>query len=78
MKPVFTDPFLHPDLKWEMIRASRDADLTDSDYAVMSDYPLDEQQKGQLLAYRKGLRDIPEQGDDPEAVVWPVKPVFLR
>lgn len=78
MKPVFTDPYLHPSLKWEVIRANRDADLSASDYAVMPDYPLDEQQKAQLLAYRKGLRDIPEQGEDPEAVAWPVKPDFLR
>lgn len=78
MKPVFSDPFLHPDLKWEMIRASRDADLSASDYAVMPDYPLDDQQKNQVLAYRKGLRDIPEQGDDPDAVAWPDKPAFLR
>lgn len=78
MKPVFIDPFLHPDLKWEHIRKNRNADLVACDYAVMPDYPIDDADRAATTAYRQALRDIPDQGDDPDGVVWPEKPAFLK
>ncbi|MGB3127635.1 MAG: tail fiber assembly protein [Pseudomonas sp.] len=78
MKPEFVLPELHPLIKWKLIRGARDADLIASDYAAMPDYPMTDTDRPAFVAYRKGLRDIPDQGADPDAVVWPNKPTFLK
>lgn len=78
MKPVFVPAELHPLIKWQVIRSARDQDLSASDYAAMSDYPMLEANKAVFAAYRQGLRDIPDQGSDPDAVTWPEKPAFLK
>ncbi|OXS23479.1 tail fiber assembly protein [Pseudomonas rhodesiae] len=78
MKPIFVPAELHPLIKWQVIRSARDQDLAASDYAAMPDYPMAESNKAAFLAYRQGLRDIPDQGSDPDAVEWPSKPSFLK
>ncbi|CAM3097790.1 Phage tail assembly chaperone protein [Pseudomonas gessardii] len=78
MKPIFALAELHPLIKWAEIRASRDADLAASDYAAMPDYPMADKDRPVFVAYRKALRDIPDQGADPDTVIWPEKPAFLK
>ncbi|WP_347170451.1 tail fiber assembly protein [Pseudomonas salmasensis] len=78
MKPLFVPAELHPIIKWEMIRKARDQDLSASDYAAMPDYPMLESHKFIFAEYRQKLRDIPDQGEDPDAVLWPSKPDFLK
>ncbi|UXV20932.1 phage tail assembly chaperone [Pseudomonas fluorescens] len=78
MKPEFVLPDIHPLIKWKLIRTARDADLAASDYAAMPDYPMADKDRPVFVAYRQGLRDIPDQGADPDAVVWPKKPTFLK
>lgn len=78
MKPLFVPAELHPIIKWEMIRKARDQDLSASDYAAMPDYPMLETNKLIFAEYRQKLRDIPDQGEDPDAVLWPSKPDFLK
>lgn len=78
MKPLFVPAELHPIIKWEMIRKARDQDLSASDYAAMPDYPMLETHKLIFAEYRQKLRDIPDQGEDPDAVLWPSKPDFLK
>ncbi|SEI12651.1 tail fiber assembly protein [Pseudomonas asplenii] len=78
MKPIFQTPSLHPIIKWELIREARDTDLAASDYALMADYPLTDGERTALTAYRQSLRDIPDQGDNPDNIVWPEKPAFLK
>ena len=78
MKPIFVPAELHSLIKWQVIRSARDRDLSASDYAAMPDYPMLEKNKAAFMAYRQGLRDIPDQGSDPDAVVWPPKPDFLK
>ena len=77
MKPTF-DKDLHPLVKWIGIRKSRNADLAACDYAVMPDYPLSEEDRAAVASYRQALRDIPDQGNDPDGVEWPEKPAFLK
>ncbi|HCF9853780.1 hypothetical protein FA541_27805 [Pseudomonas aeruginosa] len=77
MKPVFY-PEIHPLIKWQEIRQARNADLAACDYAVMPDYPLSDAERAAVAAYRQALRDIPDQGDDPDSVQWPEKPAFLK
>ena len=57
--------------KWEQIRIWRNAQLSATDWAQLSDAP------GDTVAwanYRQALRDLPEQGGNAEDAVIPVKP----
>ena len=55
-------------------REKRNALLAETDYLVMPDYPLDDEKKAAVLAYRQALRDVPEQEGFPRQIGWPVKP----
>ena len=55
-------------------REKRNQLISESDYLAMPDYPLDEEKKVAVLAYRQALRDIPEQAGFPRQIDWPVKP----
>lgn len=69
---------LHPLIKWAELRKSRNAALAACDFAIMPDYPLSDADRVAVAAYRQALRDIPDQGADPDAVEWPEKPAFLK
>jgi hypothetical protein len=55
-------------------REKRNALIAETDYMAMPDYPLDEERKAAVLAYRQALRDVPEQKGFPRQIDWPVKP----
>ena len=55
-------------------RTERDRRLAETDYLAMPDYPLDEEKKAAVLAYRQALRDVPEQDGFPRQLCWPVNP----
>lgn len=55
-------------------REKRNHLIAETDYLVMPDYPLDEEKKAAVLAYRQALRDVPEQAGFPRQIDWPVKP----
>jgi hypothetical protein len=55
-------------------RERRNALIAETDYMAMPDYPLDEERKAAILAYRQALRDVPEQEGFPRQIDWPVKP----
>ena len=55
-------------------REKRNALIAETDYLAMPDYPLDEERKAAVLAYRQALRDVPEQAGFPRQIDWPVKP----
>lgn len=65
-------------VKWTAIREARAADLASCDYAAFPDYPLGDDERAQLVKYRQALRDVPDQGVDPDSVVWPERPAFLK
>ena len=50
--------------------------LSESDYLMMVDYPISDEKKQEITAYRRALRDIPQQDGCPENIVWPDKPVI--
>ena len=54
------------------IRAKRNNLIAETDYLLMSDYPLTEEKKACVLAYRQALRDITLQETFPQNVTWPV------
>jgi len=55
-------------------RAKRNALIAETDFMAMPDYPLDDERKAAVLAYRQALRDIPEQAGFPRQIDWPTKP----
>lgn len=58
---------------WEAARTKRDDLLTKTDYMMMPDYPISEEHRANLAAYRQALRDITKQ-TDPTNILWPVFP----
>lgn len=56
------------------VRAQRNSLLTLCDWTQLPDAPLTAEQKQEWAEYRQALRDVPEQTDFPENVVWPSTP----
>lgn len=55
-------------------RDKRNQLIAETDYLAMPDYPLDDEKKAAVFAYRQALRDVPEQAGFPRQIDWPVKP----
>lgn len=82
---VFTAPTPLENVKarFERLRAERDRRLSATDYLLMQDYPLQEDQRIAVQAYRQVLRDLPAQSGAPwdgggEATPWPEIPSVLQ
>lgn len=60
------------------VRAKRDALLAETDFLMMPDYPLGEEDAAELKAYRQGLRDVPTQEGFPTEITWPDLPATLN
>ena len=56
------------------IRAQRDSLLKQTDYLMMSDYPISDDRLAKIKIYRQALRDISEQSGFPRSITWPEKP----
>lgn len=59
------------DLEWDAVRAERDSLLAGSDWTQVADAPVNKQAWAE---YRQQLRDIPQNFDSPDDVVWPAAP----
>jgi hypothetical protein len=69
------DPELVAERLWRQVRQSRDAALTRTDYLVMPDYPITDEDRVAVVAFRQALRDLTKQAD-PAKLVWPEMPVI--
>lgn len=58
------------------IRSKRDALLAETDYLLMPDYPISNDDLAVVKAYRQALRDITSPETFPQSVTWPDKPVI--
>ena len=58
------------------IRAKRNNLLSNTDHLIQSDYPISDEKKQEIKAYRQALRDIPQQDGFPDNIVWPDKPAI--
>ncbi|AZD00439.1 tail fiber assembly protein [Pseudomonas chlororaphis] len=67
-----------PEIEWAAIRTRRDQLLQATDFTQLADYPVTEAQRAEVAAYRKALRDIPQQEKDPTKLVWPELPDFVK
>lgn len=55
-------------------RTSRDLLLKETDWTQLPDAALDQLEKAAWVAYRQALRDVPQQNDFPNNIVWPISP----
>ena len=58
------------------VRLERNKILSDTDHLIQSDYPISDEKKQEIKAYRQALRDIPQQDGFPDNIIWPDKPVI--
>ena len=68
---------------FQRLRTERDFRLAATDYLLMPDYPLSDDQRTVVQAYRQDLRDLPAQPGAPwdgggEATPWPEIPSVLQ
>jgi hypothetical protein len=62
--------------KWAAIRRVRGELLAASDYTMLADAPpYSQEQVDCIAAYRQQLRDIPQNSQTPESVVFPSWPL---
>jgi hypothetical protein len=57
--------------KWEQIKLWRSSELAKTDWTQLPDSPVD---KAAWATYRQALRDLPAQGGQAEAAIFPVAP----
>lgn len=60
--------------RWDVVRARRNALLTQCDWTQIPDSPLSAEVKTAWATYRQALRDITAQPVIPEQVTWPMTP----
>lgn len=58
------------DLAWQKAKVL----LQESDWSMLSDVPMLNEEKERWIAYRKALREIRMQPNFPINIVWPIKP----
>ena len=56
---------------WERLRIHRDRLLASTDYRMLTDAPWD---KDPWIAYRKQLRELPKNTQNPRLAEWPEAP----
>lgn len=59
---------------WKPVRQQRNQLLSACDWTQMPDSPLSDAEKAAWADYRQQLRDLTENNDNPDAVVWPSEP----
>lgn len=64
------------------LRTERDRRLAATDYLLMPDYPISDEQRAVVQAYRQALRDLPAQPGAPwdgggESTPWPDLPAGI-
>ena len=64
-------PAVRDAMKWDALRAERDRLLAASDWTQIADAPVN---AAAWAVYRQALRDVPQDFDSPDDVVWPTPP----
>lgn len=62
------------EVRWDKVKIKRNKLLVACDWTQLSDSPLNVEQKSAWTTYRQALRDVPQQGVEPENVTWPTQP----
>ena len=76
------DPYVEPPINLDVVardvRRERDKRILETDYLLMTDYPISDVDRNAVKAYRQSLRDITTQDRFPKDVVWPEKPEVVK
>ena len=69
--------------RFEMLRMACEAKLAETDKLVQPDYPISDDTRAALLAYRKDIRELNHQPGAPwdgggEATPWPEMPAVTK
>lgn len=72
------DPVIPDSTYASRAREERDRLLQESDYLLMPDYPISEENLEEVSVYRQQLRDITKQEGFPKEIEWPIKPDILE
>lgn len=80
---TFIRPIESNGLLFILLRSERDRRLAATDFLLMPDYPLSDDQRAVVQAYRQALRDLPAQEGAPwdgggETTPWPELPAGLK
>jgi hypothetical protein len=67
-------PQVQSDLAWKAVRSERDRLLAACDWTQVADAPLTADEKTAWADYRQALRDVPQDFDSPDDVIWPEAP----
>ena len=70
----YVPPVIPDDVLAAEARSKRDKLLADTDYLLMTDYPISADKLAEVKTYRQALRDIPKQAGFPRTITWPDKP----
>jgi len=62
-------------LKWDSVRKKRNGLISETDFIVMPDYPINSIKLAEFEAYRQELRNIPQNQNDPDNIIYPTKPL---
>lgn len=60
--------------RFARLRTERNRRIAATDYLMASDYPISEEDKAKVIAYRQALRDLPAQEGAPwtdDTIPWP-------
>lgn len=68
--------FEDTELKSHVLRQKRDLLLSETDWAICLDSPLDAEKKSTVVHYRQMLRDLPEQEGFPFGIDFPECPIL--
>ena len=80
---LFVEPFLvnlniaKQEQTEEAIRVKRNTLIAETDFLMMPDYPISDEDLEAVKAYRQALRDVPQQSGFPQEIDWPALPTVL-
>lgn len=64
--------------KWALVRLGRNKLLAESDWMVAPDLPISTALREDIEEYRQALRDMPQDFSDPDDIVVPAKPAYVK
>ena len=74
----YVEPPVDPAVVARDVRRERDKRISATDYILMPDYPISDDDREAVKAYRQALRDITKQDGFPIDIVWPEKPEVVK
>jgi len=70
---------IEQEVSWETIKTERLSNLLQTDKYMITDYPITQEQKEELILFRQLLRDLPQTYETTSDANqnYPVMPIFV-